>query len=450
MFVDEGHNFKNLSYVTRMQRIAGLPNSHSQRAEDMLLKTQYLDELHPGRSLVFATGTPISNTVAEMYTMTRYVAPHLLRESGLEMFDSWARQFGRTVTGMEISPDGRNFRENTRFSRFTNVPELLTMFRSFADVKTKEDLDLPLPDLKGGKPEVVSVKPSESLTNYVDELVARAEKIRGGSVDPRKDNMLKVTSEGRLAALDMRLIDDTLPADPNGKVARATDNIYDIWKSTSKDRLAQMVFCDLSVPSKQRAKGPKEAENQDQDGEAAKPEASPDDLLAAASRGSFSVYDEIKNNLVDMGVPADEIAFIHDFNGDKAKAQLFKNVRAGKVRVLLGSTAKMGEGTNVQERLVALHHLDAPWKPSAVEQREGRILRQGNKNSEVQIFTYVTENSFDAYMWQLLESKARFVLPSAIWTTSALPSFPQRRPRPLPLATNAFLKRSVWTTPFPD
>ncbi len=409
MFVDEGHNFKNLSYVTRMQRIAGLPNSHSQRAEDMLLKTQYLDELHPGRSLVFATGTPISNTVAEMYTMTRYVAPHLLRESGLEMFDSWARQFGRTVTGMEISPDGRNFRENTRFSRFTNVPELLTMFRSFADVKTKEDLDLPLPDLKGGKPEVVSVKPSESLTNYVDELVARAEKIRGGSVDPRKDNMLKVTSEGRLAALDMRLIDDTLPADPNGKVARATDNIYDIWKSTSKDRLAQMVFCDLSVPSKQRAKGPKEAENQDQDGEAAKPEASPDDLLAAASRGSFSVYDEIKNNLVDMGVPADEIAFIHDFNGDKAKAQLFKNVRAGKVRVLLGSTAKMGEGTNVQERLVALHHLDAPWKPSAVEQREGRILRQGNKNSEVQIFTYVTENSFDAYMWQLLESKARFV-----------------------------------------
>lgn len=412
MFVDEGHNFKNLSYVTRMQRIAGLPNSHSQRAEDMLLKTQYLDELHPGRSLVFATGTPISNTVAEMYTMTRYVAPHLLRESGLEMFDSWARQFGRTVTGMEISPDGRNFRENTRFSRFTNVPELLTMFRSFADVKTKEDLDLPLPDLKGGKPEVVSVKPSETLTNYVDELVARAERIRGGSVDPRKDNMLKVTSEGRLAALDMRLIDDTLPADPNGKVARATDNIYDIWKATSKDRLAQMVFCDLSVPSKQKATGLKEAENQDQDGETAKPEASPDDLLAAASRGSFSVYDEIKKNLVDMGVPADEIAFIHDFNGDKAKAQLFKDVRAGKVRVLLGSTAKMGEGTNVQERLVALHHLDAPWKPSAVEQREGRILRQGNNNKEVQIYTYVTENSFDAYMWQLLESKARFVATS--------------------------------------
>jgi N12 class adenine-specific DNA methylase len=373
LFVDEAHHFKNLFYVSKMTRIAGLPQTASQRALDMFLKVRYLQQAHGG-GVVFATGTPIANSVAEMFTMQRYLQLTALQELKIDHFDAWAGTFGEPVTAMELSPDGSGYRLNTRFARFINVPELMAQFRQVADIRTAAMLQLPVPTLRGGKPTVISAPCSPELKRIVEGLVQRADRLRTGQVKPNEDNMLLVTSDGRKAALDLRLIDPTLPDLPDAKVNRAVAEVERIWRDTAEQRSVQLVFCDLSVP------GP-----------------------------GFSVYNDMRNKLVARGVPPDEIAFIQDFDSDAAKAALFRDVRNGRVRILFGSTAKMGSGTNVQRRLIALHHLDAPWRPADVEQREGRILRQGNQNPEVQIYRYVTAESFDAYMWQCLETKAKFI-----------------------------------------
>ncbi len=377
LFVDEAHKFKNLFYVTKMTRVAGLPQTASERAFDLFLKVGHIQGRNGGGGVVFSTGTPISNTMAEMFTMQRYLQMSSLRRLGIQHFDSWAGTFGETVTAMELSPDGAGYRLQHRFARFVNVPELMQQFRQTADVQTADMLKLPVPKLETGHSIIVSAPCSPRLKKFVDTLVKRAEKIKGGGVDPRDDNMLKITSEGRLAALDLRLISTAAQDAPDSKVNLATEKIHRIWLDSAPKKCAQLVFCDLSTPKN--------------------------------GQREFSVYDDLRAKLVARGIPEKEIAFIQDHDTDVAKADLFKAVRAGEVRVLLGSTLKMGEGTNVQQRLIALHHLDAPWRPSDIEQREGRILRQGNTNEFVSVFRYVTEGSFDAYMWQTLETKARFI-----------------------------------------
>ena len=373
IFVDEADLYKNLGFTTKMTRIAGLPNTESNRAMDMYMKTRYLSER--GGGVVFATGTPISNTMAEMYTLMRYLAPEVLAAAGLEHFDAWAANFGEAVTNLELAPDGSGYRMHTRFAKFVNLPELLSMFRSFADIQTAEMLKLPRPELAGSKPKAVVAPASSELKTYVARLVKRAEDVRSGKVSPETDNMLKITTDGRKAALDMRLVDPNAEPGPDSKVSKAIDNVLRIWKETAREQSTQLIFCDMSTPT----------------------------------GDGFNVYDEIRARLIERGIPAKEIAFIHDADTDAKKQQLFNAVNAGRVRVLLGSTEKMGAGTNVQKKLIAEHHLDAPWRPRDIEQREGRILRQGNENKEVQIYRYVTEGSFDAYMWQTLETKARFI-----------------------------------------
>ena len=375
LFVDEADLYKNLFYTTKMNRIAGLPNTDSNRAFDMYMKTRYIRQINGGSGVVFATGTPISNTMAELYTMLRYLAPDLLRERGVEHFDAWAANFAEAVTSLELAPDGSGYRMHTRFAKFINLPELLSMFRSVADVQTADMLKLPRPILEGGRPHGVAAHASPDLKAFVETLVKRSEKLRSQRVDPKDDNMLKITGDGRKAALDMRLIDSF--ADPHGdtKLSSAVSRIHSIWDETRGARSTQLVFCDLSTPSDDK----------------------------------FNVYHEVRDRLIERGIPAGEIAFIHDADTDAAKKLLFDSVNAGRVRVLIGSTEKMGAGTNVQRKLIALHHLDAPWRPRDIEQREGRILRQGNSNPEVKIYRYVTEGSFDAYMWQTLETKARFI-----------------------------------------
>ena len=378
LFVDEAHKFKNLFYVTKMNRVAGLPQTASERAFDLFLKVQFIQERNQGGGVVFATGTPISNTMAEMFTMQRYLQMHTLRRNQMQHFDSWAATFGEAVTSMELSPDGKGYRLQTRFARFVNVPELMGQFRQVADVRTAEMLKLPVPALEEGRPVTISAPASPELKRFVEHLVARTEDIKNGRVDPKEDNMLKITSEGRKAALDLRLMVPHVADNPASKVNQAVANVHRIWEKTAPTKGTQMVFCDLSTPS-------------------------------AGSRGHFNVYDDVRTKLVARGIPAEEIAFIQDYDDDAAKNTLFKAVREGKVRVLLGSTPKMGEGTNVQRKLAALHHLDAPWRPADIEQREGRIVRQGNQNEFVSIYRYVTEGSFDAYMWQTLENKCRFI-----------------------------------------
>ena len=378
LFVDEAHKFKNLFYVTKMNRVAGLPQTASERAFDLFLKVQFIQERNQGGGIVFATGTPISNTMAEMFTMQRYLQMHTLRRNQMQHFDSWAATFGEAVTSMELSPDGKGYRLQTRFARFVNVPELMGQFRQVADVRTAEMLKLPVPKLEEGKQVTLSAPASPELKRFVENLVARTEDIKNGRVDPREDNMLKITSEGRKAALDLRLMVPHLADNPDSKVNQAVANVHRIWEKTVSTKGTQMVFCDLSTPS-------------------------------AGRGGQFNVYDDVRSKLAARGIPVGEIAFIQDYDDDAAKNTLFKAVREGKVRVLLGSTPKMGEGTNVQRKLAALHHLDAPWRPADIEQREGRIVRQGNQNEFVSIFRYVTEGSFDAYMWQTLENKCRFI-----------------------------------------
>ena len=378
LFVDEAHLHKNLYRFTKMTRVAGLPMTSSERAFDLFLKTRYTMQIHghAQRGVVFATATPVANTMAEIHTMMRYLQPNRLEELGLQQFDAWAATFGESVTALEIAPDGSGYRMHTRFARFINVPELMAVFGEVADIRTAEMLKLPVPPLRGGKPRIVACPASKALKAFVQTLVQRAEAVRNGNVKPQDDNMLAITTDGRKAALDFRLVAPMAKFDQKGKVAECVREVVDIWRRTESFRGAQMVFCDLSSP-----KGDK----------------------------GFSVYDDMRQRLIDAGLPDKEIAFVHDADTDVQKATLFKAVRDGRVRVLLGSTAKMGIGTNVQTRLCALHHLDAPWRPCDVEQREGRILRQGNECEDVEIFRYVTEQSFDAYLWQTLETKARFI-----------------------------------------
>ncbi len=377
LFIDEAHKFKNLFYVTKMTRVAGLPQTASERAFDLFLKVQHIQERNKGAGVVFATGTPISNTMAEMFTMQRYLQMNTLRRNSLQHFDSWAGTFGEAVTSMELSPDGSGYQLQSRFARFVNVPELMQQFRQVADVQTAEMLKLPVPKLDQGRPITVSAPSTPELKRFVEQLVKRTEKIKSGRVDPRDDNMLKITTEGRKAALDMRLVLPHVRDNPDSKTNYAVEKINQIWLDSASTKGAQLVFCDLSTPQ--------------------------------PGRRWFSVYDDVRSKLIAGGIPAGEIAFMQDASDDASKASLFHSVREGRVRVLLGSTAKMGEGTNVQKRLVALHHLDASWRPADIEQREGRIIRQGNQNEYVKIFRYVTEGSFDAYMWQTLETKCRFI-----------------------------------------
>jgi N12 class adenine-specific DNA methylase len=373
LFVDEADLFKNLGFASKMNRIAGLPNTESNRALDMYMKTRYLAER--GGGTVFATGTPVSNTMAEMYTLQRYLAPLTLEGAGVEHFDAWAANFGEAVTALELAPDGSGYRMHTRFAKFVNLPELLSMFRSFGDVQTADMLHLPRPEIDGGKPHITAAPASPQLKEYVGTLVERAQKLKTMKIDPKIDNMLKITGDGRKAALDMRLVGGYVDEGVDTKISKAINRIYDIWHSTRDKRSTQLVFCDLSTPNADR----------------------------------FNVYDEIRDKLIERGIPPKEIAYIHEADTDLQKKTLFDAVNTGRVRILLGSTEKMGAGTNVQKKLVALHHLDAPWRPRDIEQREGRILRQGNENPSVHIHRYVTEGSFDAYMWQTLENKARFI-----------------------------------------
>lgn len=377
ILVDEAHCFKNLFRFSQMDRVAGLPANNSQRAFDMLVKTMQVMALRGGREqgVVFATGTPVANSMAEMHVMQRYLQPNTLERHGLAQFDSWAAQFGRVVTSLEVSPDGSSFRMNQRFAQFVNLPELLSMFGQVADIQTKEMLNLPTPKLATGDSQVVSVEPSAELKAYINVLVERAEAIRNGAVTPDIDNMLAVTNDGRKAALDLRLINPDVPFDPNGKIAACARKVHELWIKTADFRGTQLVFSDLGTPSGTR----------------------------------FNVYDDLRGRLVALGIPKDQIAFIHDAATDAAKEQLFAKVREGRVRVLIGSTSKMGVGTNVQKRLYALHQLDAPWRPADVEQREGRIARRGNECEQIEMFRYVTSGSFDAYIWQTLAAKARFI-----------------------------------------
>jgi N12 class adenine-specific DNA methylase len=376
MTVDEAHYFKNLETPTKMERVAGIQTGGSERAFDLYMKCRYLDEMHPGHGITFATGTPISNTMGEKYTMQRFLDLKGLKDRGIEHFDGWAATFGEIVEAMEISPDGASLRPRSRFARFVNLPELQTMFRTFADVQTAEMLNLPRPKLEGGKPHVVACPMSEEQARLQQELVARYDKLRTEKVDPRVDNALAITTDGRKLALDARLLSAAAEDFPGSKVNALAGNVGRIWAKTAATRGTQMIFCDMGVNPTQ---------------------------------WGYCVYDEIIGKLTAAGVPREQIAAVGDADSDAKKQALFDRVRSGSVRVLIGSTAKMGTGTNVQKRLAALHHLDAPWKPAEVEQRDGRILRQGNENKEVAIYRYVTEGSFDAYMWQALETKARFI-----------------------------------------
>ena len=373
IFIDESHYFKNLFLMTKMRNVGGIAQTEAQKSSDLFMKCLYLDELTDGRGVIFATGTPISNSMVELYTIQRYLQYRLLQEMGLIHFDDWASNFGETVTAIELSPEGTGYRAKTRFAKFYNLPELMAAFKGAADIQTADMLKLPVPKANF---HTEVIKPSELQKEMIKGLAERAEKIRGGGVDPHEDNMLRITNDGRKLALDMRLIQPLAPDDPDGKVAVCARNVFRIWEQTKEKRSAQLVFCDLSTPT---------------------------------TDGSFSVYGDLKKKLMDAGIPEEEIAFIHTADSEAKKKELFSKVRAGQVRVLLGSTAKMGAGTNVQDKLIALHDLDCPWRPSDLQQRLGRIVRQGNENEEVEIYRYVTEGTFDAYLYQLVENKQKFI-----------------------------------------
>ncbi len=373
LFVDESHNYKNLFLYTKMRNVAGIAQTEAQKSSDMFAKCQYMDELTGGKGITFATGTPISNSMTELYTNMRYLQYNTLQKLGLGNFDSWAATFGETQTAIELAPEGTGYRAKTRFAKFFNLPELISLFKESADIQTPDMLKLPVPEAEY---ENVVLKPSEYQKEMVQSLADRAEAVRDRRVDATVDNMLKITNDGRKLALDQRLINDMLPDEDNSKATTCVDKAFEIWEETKEQKSAQLIFCDLSTPK---------------------------------GDGTFNVYEDIRDKLIAKGVPKEEIAFIHDANTEKRKAELFAKVRSGQVRFLLGSTAKMGAGTNVQDRLIALHHLDVPWRPSDIEQQEGRILRQGNMNDKVKIFRYVTEGTFDSYSWQLIENKQKFI-----------------------------------------
>ena len=373
LFVDESHSFKNLFLYTKMRNVAGISQTDAQKSSDMFMKCRYMDELTGGRGITFATGTPVSNSMTELYTIMRYLQYDTLMCMGMGHFDSWAATFGETVTAIELSPEGTGYRAKTRFARFFNLPELISIFKEAADIQTSDMLNLPVPEA-----EFINevLKPSEEQQEMVSAFSERAESVRGGLVNPTEDNMLKITNDGRKCALDQRLLNEILPDAEKSKVNTCVENAFQVWDEGKTNRTTQLIFCDLSTPK---------------------------------GDGTFNVYDDVRNKLVARGIPKEEIAFIHEYNTEAKKAELFAKVRAGQVRILMGSTPKLGAGTNVQDRLIALHHLDCPWKPSDLEQQEGRILRQGNQNDKVKIFRYVTENTFDAYMWQILENKQKFI-----------------------------------------
>ena len=373
LFVDESHSFKNLFLYTKMRNVAGISQTDAQKSSDMFMKCRYMDELTGGRGITFATGTPVSNSMTELYTIMRYLQYDTLMRMGMGHFDSWAATFGETVTAIELSPEGTGYRAKTRFARFFNLPELISIFKEAADIQTSDMLNLPVPEA-----EFINevLKPSEEQQEMVSAFSERAEEVRAGLVNPTVDNMLKITNDGRKCALDQRLLNELLPDAEKSKVNTCVENAFQVWDEGKADRTTQLIFCDLSTPK---------------------------------GDGTFNVYDDVRNKLVARGIPKEEIAFIHEYNTETKKADLFAKVRAGHVRILMGSTPKLGAGTNVQDRLIALHHLDCPWKPSDLEQQEGRILRQGNQNDKVKIFRYVTENTFDAYMWQILENKQKFI-----------------------------------------
>ena len=373
LFVDESHSFKNLFLYTKMRNVAGISQTDAQKSSDMFMKCRYMDELTGGRGITFATGTPVSNSMTELYTIMRYLQYDTLMRMGMGHFDSWAATFGETVTAIELSPEGTGYRAKTRFARFFNLPELISIFKEAADIQTSDMLNLPVPEA-----EFINevLKPSEEQQEMVSAFSERAEEVRAGLVNPTVDNMLKITNDGRKCALDQRLLNELLPDAEKSKVNTCVENAFQVWDEGKADRTTQLIFCDLSTPK---------------------------------GDGTFNVYDDVRNKLVARGIPKEEIAFIHEYNTEAKKADLFAKVRAGQVRILMGSTPKLGAGTNVQDRLIALHHLDCPWKPSDLEQQEGRILRQGNQNDKVKIFRYVTENTFDAYMWQILENKQKFI-----------------------------------------
>lgn len=373
LFVDESHSFKNLFLYTKMRNVAGISQTDAQKSSDMFMKCRYMDELTGGRGITFATGTPVSNSMTELYTIMRYLQYDTLMRMGMGHFDSWAATFGETVTAIELSPEGTGYRAKTRFARFFNLPELISIFKEVADIQTSDMLNLPVPEA-----EFINevLKPSEEQQEMVSAFSERAEEVRAGLVNPTVDNMLKITNDGRKCALDQRLLNELLPDAEKSKVNTCVENAFQVWDEGKADRTTQLIFCDLSTPK---------------------------------GDGTFNVYDDVRNKLVARGIPKEEIAFIHEYNTETKKADLFAKVRAGQVRILMGSTPKLGAGTNVQDRLIALHHLDCPWKPSDLEQQEGRILRQGNQNDKVKIFRYVTENTFDAYMWQILENKQKFI-----------------------------------------
>ena len=373
LFVDESQNYKNLFLYTKMRNVAGLSTSEAQKSSDMFGKCRYLDEITGGRGVIFATGTPISNSMTEMYTLMRYLQYNTLQQKGLTHFDAWASTFGETTTAIELAPEGTGYRARTRFAKFFNLPELMAMFKEAADIKTSDQLHLPVPDAKF---ETVVVKPSEIQQDMVQALSERAAEVHSGSVDPSVDNMLKITSDGRKIGLDQRLMNSALPDDPSSKLNACVNNVLRIWNDTKEQKLTQLIFCDMSTPK---------------------------------GDGSFNVYDDIRTKLLNAGVPEQEIEFIHNADTENKKAELFSKVRSGQVRVLLGSTAKMGAGTNVQTLLVAVHHLDVGWRPSDMTQRNGRIIRQGNQNKQVYVYNYVTESTFDAYLYQTLENKQKFI-----------------------------------------
>lgn len=373
IFIDESHYFKNLFLYTKMRNVGGIAQTEAQKSSDLFMKCRYLDEITGGRGIVFATGTPISNSMVELYTIQRYLQMSALEEQGLQHFDSWAANYGETVTAIELSPEGTGYRAKTRFAKFYNLPELMSVFKNVADIQTADMLKLPVPEAHYHN---IALKPSEYQKEIVASLAERAEKVRNREVDSSVDNMLLITNDGRKLALDQRLVNPMLPSDPNSKAAKCAENVFEIWQRTAGQRSTQMIFCDLSTPK--------------------------DD-------GTFSVYDDIRAKLLELGIPENEIAFIHNAKSEAQKKDLFGKVRSGQVRILLGSTQRMGAGTNCQQKLIALHHLDCPWRPSDLQQREGRIIRQGNENPEVDIYSYVTEGTFDAYLYQLVESKQKFI-----------------------------------------
>ena len=406
LYVDEAHNYKNLFLYTKMRNVAGLSATDAQKSSDMLLKCRYIDEITDSRGVVFATGTPVSNSMTELYTMMRYLQHDAIRGKGLAHFDCWASTFGETQTAIELAPEGTGYRARTRFAKFFNLPELMTLFKEAADIKTSDQLNLPTPTPIYHN-EVA--QPTEIQKQLVQELSERAARVHAQLVDPGTDNMLKITSDGRKLGLDQRIINPDLPDDPNSKVNRCVDNIHRIWQDGQADRLTQLVFCDLSTP-KTGATGAKAAKTAD--GNLNSPELNAVERLIDKENPDepgFTVYDDIREKLVARGIPREEIAFIHEANTETRKKELFAKVRSGQVRVLMGSTFKMGAGMNVQDRLVALHDLDCPWRPGDLEQRSGRIIRQGNRNKEVHIYRYVTESTFDAYLWQTVENKQKFI-----------------------------------------